>query len=66
MLETSAIERVAERDGHSALRLALETGGGQNELLAMIIEVQLFRPVIVGEIDVGPAIAVKISRRCRE
>src|SRR6185436_16999970 len=51
---------------HPALGFALEPGGGEAKAATALIQIQFFRTVIVGEINVRPAIAVEISRRGSE
>src|SRR5260221_554432 len=63
-VQRAAVERVAERDRHAALRFALEAGGAQDEASAVIVEVELLGAVVVGEVDVEPAVAVEVGR-CR-
>src|SRR5204863_9562898 len=65
-VEVAAVVDVAKRDGHPALRLALEAGGDEPEALPVVVDVQLFGPIIVGEIDVGPAVLVEIRGRSRQ
>ena len=62
----STVVHVAERDGHSTLRLALETGGAECEAFPVIVEIELLWAVIVREIDVGPAVFIEVGSGGRE
>src|SRR5258708_27603790 len=46
-VQPAAVECVAERDRHAALRFALEAGGAQDEAASMLIEIELLRAVVI-------------------
>src|SRR5205807_913883 len=51
---------MAYRGRHAALRVTLQAGLREHEPLAGIVDEQLFRPVVVREEQVGPAVAVEV------
>src|SRR5204863_280936 len=59
-IEPPAVQHVAERGRHAALRVTLQAGLREHEPLAGIVDEQLFRPVVVREEQVGPAVAVEV------
>ena len=63
MRRAAAVECITQRCGHTTLRFALKARSGKLECAPTIVEIQLFGPVIVGEIDIRPAVAVEVSGR---
>src|SRR4029079_17002536 len=62
-VEPAAVVCITKRCRHAAFGFALETSGSENESFAAIVEIQLFRTVVVGDIDVRPAVVVEVGRR---
>src|SRR5258706_1761237 len=59
----AAIVHAAQGDRHAAFGIVLETGARELEALALVVQVQLFGSVVVGEIEIGPAIVVEVGGR---
>src|SRR6266513_1620071 len=65
-VHASPIQHIAQRGRHAALGIALEAHAAQHEPLAVVVQVQLFRAVVVGQEQVGPSVAVEIGRGDRQ
>ena len=62
----AAVVHVPHRDRHAALGIVLEPCARQLEALPRTVQEQLLRPVVIGEIEVGPAVVVEVGRGGRQ
>src|SRR6266702_4331946 len=63
---TVAVVDIADRDRHAAFGVVLEARARQLEALALVIEKQFLRPVVVREVQIGPSVVVEVRSRGRE